>query len=50
MVLVRIWNSLSWEVRRLSKYNFKIYIHDYLLQKLSKYDDYIDLPNLVAKP
>ena len=46
---VRIWNSLSCEVRRLSKHNFKSKIHDLLLQRLAKYDDYIDLCNLLAK-
>ena len=33
----------------LVKYNFKSKIHDLLLQRLSKYDDYIDLSNLIAK-
>ena len=46
---VRIWNSVSCEVRRLLKNNFKINIHDLLLQRLSKYDDYIDLSNLITK-
>ena len=36
-------------MRRLLKNNFKINIHDLLLQRLSKYDDYIDLSNLIAK-
>ena len=46
---VRIWNSLSCEMRRLSKYNFKSKIQDLLLQRLSKRDDYIDLSNLIAQ-
>ena len=36
-------------MRHMSKYNFKINIHDTLLQKLSDENDYIDLADLVTK-
>ena len=36
-------------MRRISKNDFKINVHDTLLQILSKENDHIDLPNLIAK-
>ena len=36
-------------MRRISKNNFKINVHDTLLQILSEENDPIDLPDLIAK-
>ena len=36
---VKIWNSLPREIRHLSKNNFKIKIHNILLQRLSEEND-----------
>ena len=46
---VKIWNSLPCEIRHLSKNNFKIKIHNILLQRLSEENDYIDLSVLITK-
>ena len=40
---VRIWNSLSNEIRQVPKTKFKRNIHNMLLQKLSDAIEYIDL-------
>ena len=45
---VKIWNSLSCEVRQMSKSNFKNNVNDILFQRLLKYDDYIDVSILSA--
>ena len=45
---VKIWNSLSCEVRLMSKSNFKNNLNDILFQRLLKYDDYIDISILLA--
>ena len=45
---VKIWNSISCEVRQMSKSNFKNNVDDILLQKLLKYDDYIDVSIILA--
>ena len=46
---VKIWNSLPCEIRHLSKNNFKIKIHNILLQRLSDENDYIYLSVLITK-
>ena len=46
---VKIWNKLPCEIRHLSKNNFKIKIHNILLQRLSEENDYIDLSVLITK-
>ena len=46
---VKIWNKLPCEIRHLSKSNFKIKIHNILLQRLSEENDYIDLSVLITK-
>ena len=45
---VRIWNSISCEVRQMSKSNFKNNVDEILLQRLLKYDDYIDVSIILA--
>ena len=45
---VKIWNSLSCEVRQMSKSNFKNDVNDILFQRLLKYDHYIDVSILLA--
>ena len=45
---VKIWNSISCEVRQMSKSNFKNNVDDILLQRLLKYDDYIDVSIILA--
>ena len=45
---VKIWNSISCEVRQMSKCNFKNNVDDILLQRLLKYDDYIDVSIILA--
>ena len=45
---VKIWNSLSCEVRQMSKSNFKNNLNDILFQRLLKYDDYFDISILLA--
>ena len=37
----KIWNSLAHELRQVLKPNFKNNVHDILLQRLLKHDDYI---------
>ena len=46
---VKIWNKLPCEIRHLSKNNFKIKIHNILLQRLSEENEYIDLSVLITK-
>ena len=36
-------------MHQMSKNNFKINVHDILLRILSEENDYIDLPDLIAK-
>ena len=45
---VRIWNSLPGGMPQMSKNNFKINVHNSLLQILSEENDYIDLPDLLV--
>ena len=45
---VKIWNSLSCEVRQMSKSNFKNNVNDILFQRVLKYDDYIDFSIILA--
>ena len=45
---VKIWNSISCEVRQMSKSNFKNNVDDILFQRLLKYDDYIDVSIILA--
>ena len=47
---VRLWNSLSAEIRSMSKTNFKRKVHDsdLLLQKLLKADNHINLFDLIT--
>ena len=45
---VRVWNSLSAEIRYMSKTTFKRKVHDLLLQKLLKADNYINLLDLIT--
>ena len=45
---VKIWNSLSCEVRQMSKSNFKNNVNDILFQRLLKYDDYIAVSIILA--
>ena len=45
---IKIWNSLSCEVRQMSKSNFKSTVNDILFQRLLKYDDHIDVSILLA--
>ena len=46
---VRVWNSLSAEIRYKSKTNHKRKVHDLLLQKLLQADNYINLLHLITK-
>lgn len=41
--------SLQFLTCQMSKNNFKINVHDTLLQILSEENDYIDLPSLITK-
>ena len=44
---VKIWNTLSCEVRQMSKSNFKNNVNDILFQRLLKYNDYIDVSKII---
>ena len=44
----KTFNSLSCEVRQMSKFNFKNNVNDILFQRLLKYDDYIDVSIILA--
>ena len=41
-------NSLSGELCQMSKSNFKNNLHDILLQRLLKHDDYIDVSKILV--
>lgn len=45
---VKIWNSLSCEVRQMSNSNFKNNLNDILFQRLLKCDEYIDVSIILA--
>ena len=44
----KIWNSLSCELRNMSKPNFKNNVHDILLQRLLKYDYHIHVLKIMV--
>lgn len=46
---VKIWNEISVNIRKLSKYSFKAKINKMLLQVLEKEDTYANVPTLIKR-